>query len=595
MKKQIFYLLGLIVVIGIACQKEESFELGNTPARGSLQSDASGDCLPKTVNGSYAAATPLVPTSNTITVTVDVARTGIYNIGTDTINGYYFRGTGQFTALGANTVTLRGNGTPFAAGVNNFVVSFDSTVCDIQVTVLPAGSGPATFTLAGAPNSCTTPVINGTYVKGGALNASNTVVLNVTVATAGSYNVSTVATNGMTFTGTGTLATGAQTITLVGSGTPTNSGNTTIPITVGTSTCSFVIPVVDPISGTLGGAPGACTSSSVNGTYTLNVALTASNTVTVQITTAAVGPYSVSTNTVAGIRFSASGTSTGATQTITLLGTGTPTASGPQNFTVTFGTSTCTFSINIGTGASAYTPDCSSAIQDGLYEVGTQLNCSNIIDIGVNVTATGPYTITTTAVNGMTFSASGTFTTLGSQTITLVGSGTPTTQGNSTITMPGSPTCTFTVLVDPTPTIDWSFRVTNAPATTYRGQADDVQLIPAGPSVGLGYAGSNSLGSDGLTFLLADINGTISNGETYSSSAPPTSNSAIFSYDLASSSNCSDTYSADPGVTGVTMIFTVTSHNVATKTVTGTFAGTAKNSAGQTITITTGTFRGTYP
>src|SRR6185436_16318778 len=100
------------------------------------QSDVTGDCLPKTVNGTYVATTALVPATNTISVQVNVLKTGTYEIGTDTVNGYYFRAASTFTTLGATTVTLRGNGTPFAPGVNNFVVSFDSTFCDIQVTVL---------------------------------------------------------------------------------------------------------------------------------------------------------------------------------------------------------------------------------------------------------------------------------------------------------------------------------------------------------------------------------------------------------------------------------------------------------------------------
>jgi|CXWL01.1.fsa_nt_gi hypothetical protein len=453
MKKHIFYwlLLGLVVITG--CQKELSFELGNTPGQGSLQADVTGDCLPKTVNGIYVATTPLVPATNTITIQVNVVRTGTYIITTDTVNGYYFRATGTFTALGATNVTLRSNGTPFAAGIDNFVVSYNGTVCDIQVTVLPAGSGPAIFTLIGAPGSCGTPTINGTYAKSVPLNASNTVRLNVNVTTAGSYDITTTAVNGITFAGTGTLATGAQTITLTGSGTPGAAGNTTIPVTVGTSTCSFVINVIDLVTGTLGGGGGACTPVTINGNYYKDIPLTASNTVQVQITTSTVGPYFVSTNTVAGFSFSGSGTSTGATQTITLTGTGTPNATGPQNFTVTFGTSSCSFSITVNPGG-VFTADCSSAVVNGTYPVGVILNASNTVDIDINVTSLGPYNIVTTLTNGMTFSASGTFTILGGpQTITLAGSGTPTAQGTFNIPMPGTTPCTFPVIVSGPPGI----------------------------------------------------------------------------------------------------------------------------------------------
>src|SRR5258705_5865670 len=285
MKKHLIYWLAAFIIMMVSCQKELSFEGSNSPAKGSLRSDVTGYCLPKTVNATYGAASAFVPATNTISVQVNVAKTGTYVITTDTVNGYYFRAASTFTTLGETTVTLRGNGTLFAAGVNNFVVSFDSTFCDIQVTVLPAGSGPAVFTLTGAPGNCGTPTINGVYAKDVPLTAANTVQLNVNVTVAGTYNVTTTATNGMTFSGTGTLATGPQTITLTGTGTPFNTGAISIPVTAGASTCSFVINVITAVTGTLGGGPGACTPVTVNGAYAQNVSLTTANTVQVQITT----------------------------------------------------------------------------------------------------------------------------------------------------------------------------------------------------------------------------------------------------------------------------------------------------------------------
>jgi hypothetical protein len=600
MKKHLLYWLAAVTIISFGCQKELSFEGSNTPAEGSLGFDLTGDCLPKTVNGTYVAAVALVPATNTINVQVNVTKTGSYVVGTDTVNGYFFRATGTFTTLGANSVTLRGSGTPFVDGINNFVVSFDSTFCDIQVTVLPAGSGPASFTLVsgGTPTNCASAVVSGTYVQNAPVNATNYVDIMVNVASIGTYTI-TATGGGLTFTGTGSFtATGNQTVKLQASGTPTTVGTNTITFAAPFATCNFPVTVVAPITGTLGGAGGACTPVRVNGTYTLGIPLVAGNTVEVDITTSVVGPYSISTNTVAGISFSATGTSNGATQTITLLNNGgTPTASGPQMFTVTFGTSTCTFSITIGSGGSAFIADCSTAIPDGLYEVGTQLNCTNTVEIDVNVTALGPYNIVTTATNGMTFSASGTFTTLGVQTITLVGSGTPAgPTATYNIPMPGTTPCTFPIFVDvPLLPIGYQFTKTTAPSTIFRGQNDFSSLDPSPlpPGVIFTFEGSNSVGSDFFTFGLIDANGTIANGETYSTSAV-TGNIAAFSYDLPFSTNCVDTYTADPSVSGVSMTFTVINHNVATRTVTGTFSGTAKNLANQTITIATGTFTGVY-
>ena len=64
----------------------------------------------------------------------------------------------------------------------------------------------------------------------------------------GSYTISTTATNGMTFSATGTFASvGNKTVTLTGSGTPAANINTTIPVSAGSSSCSFVIPVTNLI------------------------------------------------------------------------------------------------------------------------------------------------------------------------------------------------------------------------------------------------------------------------------------------------------------------------------------------------------------
>lgn len=351
MKKHVIYWLALgLVLLTTGCQKEKSFELGNTPAKGSLQADATGDCLPKTVNGSFIAGAALVPATNTIVLSVNVTQTGVYTIGTDTVNGYFFRGTGRFTSAGMNTVTLQSSGTPFAAGTNNFVVRFDGTICDIQVPVLPVGTTPAVFTLVsgGTPVNCATADTNGIYVKDAPVNATNNVDITVNVTAVGTYTIRATG-GGLTFQRTASFSTtGNQIIRLPATGTPTTAGNNTITFDAPFASCSFVITVVNPVSGTLGGAGGACVPIMVNGTYTQGVLLTAGNTVQVQITTSAVGPYNITTDTRAGISFSASGTSTGATQTITLINNGaTPSASGPQTFTVTFGSSTCTFVINI--------------------------------------------------------------------------------------------------------------------------------------------------------------------------------------------------------------------------------------------------------
>ena len=381
-------LLAFAFLIGFtACQKETSFEGDNTPAEGSLLSDVSGDCLPKTVNGTYVAGTALVPSVNTISCDVNVTKKGPYLITTDTINGYYFSSTGTFTSLGNNTVTLRSNGTPFSAGVNNFIVSFDSTFCDIQVTVQASGGGGGgsngVFTLVtgGTPSNCASAVVNGTYTQNAALTASNTVGVTVNVTTVGAYTL-TATGGGMTFTKSGTFATtGNQTITLTGSGTPTTSGANTVTFAAPNASCSFIV-TVNPAGGgaavgTLAGAPNACAPITVNGFYVESTAVGGSNTVGVTVNVTTAGTYNITTNTVTGLSFSASGSlSVGNNQVINLTASGTPTTAGNQTFTVTFGSSSCTFTVQVLPNdyfprivGSNWSYEINDAANDSLYRV----------------------------------------------------------------------------------------------------------------------------------------------------------------------------------------------------------------------------------
>ena len=228
----------------VSCQKELSYEVKTTSAQGSLQSDATDECLPKTVAGSYVAR-KVLNDSNFIEIEIDISKTGTYNISSDTVNGYSFNGNGNITATGINRIKLKGQGTPSVAGTNTFIISFDSAFCYVQVPVLPAGAGgPAVFTLQNSGTNCLDANIQGTYVMGTALTASNKVDIKVNVTTVGTYTITTTATNGMTFSGTGTFAgPGVQIVTLNGSGTPANSGNTPISVTAGASSCTFTIAV----------------------------------------------------------------------------------------------------------------------------------------------------------------------------------------------------------------------------------------------------------------------------------------------------------------------------------------------------------------
>lgn len=328
-----------------SCQKELDF--GNFESAGSLKSDASFDCLPSSVHGIYTENSVLTDT-NYIEVQVNTTLSGNYTIQSDTVNGYYFRGTGNFNSTGLNTVRLYGSGTPELPGPNSFIIRYDSTFCIIDVDVI-AAAGAAEYTFAGSGGTCTGGSVAGTYMVGTAATSSNTSTISVDVIALGSYSITTGEVNGVTFNGTGTFTTlGPQSVVLTATGTPLADGSFNYPVSGGTNLgCAFsvtALPAAPPAVFTLGGSPNACTTPTIVGTYQAGIAVIAQNTATITVDVTTVGAYSISTTTTNGITFNGSGIfSTTGPQQVVLTATGTPVASGPFSFTVTGGSSTCTF------------------------------------------------------------------------------------------------------------------------------------------------------------------------------------------------------------------------------------------------------------
>ncbi len=216
------------------------------------------------------------------------------------------------------------------------------------------GPGAAVFTLGGSPASCTGFAASGTYMAGIALTTTNTITFDVNVSSAGAYTISTAAVNGITFSNTGSFTdTGTQTITLTGNGTPAAAGDFTYTVTNSAGNCSFIIttaPAAPPASGTLD-----CAGIAPAGTYTQGIALSSSNTISIPVTVTTAGSYSITTGTVNGCAFSSSGVLAAGAQTIILTGSGTPTASGNNSYNISFGTSSCSFSIGFLPGAAPST------------------------------------------------------------------------------------------------------------------------------------------------------------------------------------------------------------------------------------------------
>ncbi len=209
--------------------------------------------------------------------------------------------------------------------------------------------GQAQFTY-----NCTDVQINGTYMITRELTASNYLSIKVTVTKPGSYEIKGTTSNGYSFFTSGTfLNAGTFTVQVPGSGTPvvvnTSPGDTVNIYNNGTAqTCTPAVTV--PVLSNAGTYSISCGSATVNGVYTKGIALALANTISLPIDVSSLGSYSITTNTVDGISFSASGTFTATgSQIITLNGTGIPTSTAVKTMTITAnsadGVSTCTVNV----------------------------------------------------------------------------------------------------------------------------------------------------------------------------------------------------------------------------------------------------------
>src|SRR5438477_12633682 len=78
-----------------------------------------------------------------------------------------------------------------------------------------------------------------------------------------------------------------------------------------------------------------------------------------------------------------------------------------------------------GSLQSGATGDCLGSVVGGTYKADSTLTDSNYVDVKVDVSTVGDYTIRTDTINGFYFSAAGSFTATGENTVRLQGNGKP--------------------------------------------------------------------------------------------------------------------------------------------------------------------------
>jgi hypothetical protein len=204
---------------------------------------------------------------------------------------------------------------------------------------------------------------------------------------------------------------------------------------------------------------GDCLPIVVGGTYFAGKSLGDTNYIEVEVNITSPGTYAIRTDTVNGYSFKGTGSfSTAGSRRIKLAGSGNPITQGSNSFTVIYDTSLCHAEVNVLPAGGAGGPavftlqgaptTCMNAAIKGSYVKGIAVDTGSKINIGINVTTPGTYTISTNTVNGYSFSGSGIFSLTGLQTISLTASGVPVNSGTNVFTVTaGASACTFSVTV----------------------------------------------------------------------------------------------------------------------------------------------------
>lgn len=203
------------------------------------------------------------------------------------------------------------------------------------------------------------------------------------------------------------------------------------------------------------GAPSDCETPVIAGSYSVGTPMTSANTITLKVNVNTEGTWGVNTTSANGVYFSGSGTfTTRGVQNIVLTANGTPARTGVFSF-VPATNNTCNFSISFSAGgpSAVFTyagapANCTAPAINGTYFNGIALGSNNYVDLAVNVTTPGAYTVITNTTNGISFSGSGVFTATGAQVVRLIGSGTPSSTGSFSYT-PSNNGCSFNITVTP--------------------------------------------------------------------------------------------------------------------------------------------------
>ncbi|WP_158962994.1 hypothetical protein [Myroides fluvii] len=354
---------------------------------------------PQNVTASWNAyiGVPLNANDNKVTLDVHVTTVGFWRVQTNTVNGMSFSGSGEFTAEGGQRIEVVGQGTPSVSTpvstpnvftfTTNSVLNANPTNAKLSVHVKPVA-----FELV-CDDANNKIEIRGNYQEDTKLSQVNSILIPVKVLAPGTTSIELKG----TFVGGSTtmpisfkandvnLAFNAsrnniQFVTLYPDEIMIPKGTTAIKFTTltpGTAAICATFPEitvdVQPIRYSI-----LCNTVKVHGTYTVDSNLGANHYMELQVNVDYPGPYTIRTNELNGVSFSASGTFAGqGRETIRLAPSGKYVDGGNLAYAITTnsqaGTTTCSAMVDVRfrdivvlrLGSNAYGPSTSNTYAGG--------------------------------------------------------------------------------------------------------------------------------------------------------------------------------------------------------------------------------------
>lgn len=340
---------------------------------------------------------PLNANDNKVKLKVNVSSTGFWRVQSNSVNGISFSGSGEFTAEGPQEIEVVGQGTPIVSTslgspnvftfTTNSISNTNPTNAKVMVNVKPVA-----FELV-CDDANNKIEIRGDYQEDTTLSQANSILIPVKVLAPGSTSLEL---KGHFVTGTTTTPVSfkannvnlsfnanrnnIQFVTLYPDEIRIPKGTTGIKftnLTPGNAAICTTFPEikveVQPIRFSV-----LCNTVKVNGSYTVDATLGANHYIDITVNVDYPGSYSIQTNELNGVKFSASGTFSGqGQQTVRLTPNGKFTTGGNLNYTITTnsqaGTTTCSATVNVRfrdivvlrLGSNTYGPSTSNAYAGG--------------------------------------------------------------------------------------------------------------------------------------------------------------------------------------------------------------------------------------